>query len=820
MYYNRVSKIELQSSKKNKEGHTEYLINAFYQDLLNPIQFKSRYSTLLELHKALIPLNKKDSLPQFPGKNLFGTKSQDLILKRLSDINEYFDNLLRLPQLGGYSIIIYFINNKSVVKKELCWRLQVRNRIELFKYYFKEKKPISNTLNQKVYKLIKNNQPFVLKKYGLDDEINKKDPSSLQSWRVTVDQFSNRVSKIKSDKYLSMIEQLFINSDPYRKCNCKSKEFYTKLWIVSPYYESTLESEIDLRYKNKKSFSSNEIMDIFRNIMKGLEELYINQLYHRNLKPSNVGILKQNQKFVYQLMDYHDLLLRKKEKSMAQGNANSNRYSINLAYKSPKRISQIRLTDNSKNSDEDYKNFDMYALGIILLQLCLVLPTSELQGFQEISQLRDDMINNQLQQIKQKYDESLYQYICVLLNKSTLSVFSNQDKYQLQKLSIFDIVYSKLFNNHQSDINQNATQNSPQVSPPKNNENNISSTKALSEQSTTCGSSSQDIENQQKQADQEIQQEKQGILEYADECFILKFQQNTENLIQQKKTQHILRILLSECNLNNEQIKEQLQCIKEPSNFKGYASICLAKNQITNSLGIILKDFLLSLENIDSISIDLKESQNISAHLILNILESIEERKQITVLLIDISKCPQITSECINSIIIKASQISHLLLFSLYFFKQLNNILKKVIFIFIQIQFKSQRRNSVITRNAILIIQILTINQIHVHILSSKSYNIINQKFQQIYQYKIQFQIHNLPKKVKKIFYFKNLLYLVLYENYLHLCNIIIKFYKKIALFILFFNLYLLKKFPILNQIFYLINQIISLLIKQVSQRK
>ncbi|KAL4474477.1 hypothetical protein ABPG72_016155 [Tetrahymena utriculariae] len=690
MYYSRVSKIEIISSKKNKEGHTEYCINAYYQNLMNPIQFKSRYSTLLELHKSLIPLNKKDSLPQFPGKNLFGTKSQDLIQKRLSDINEYFDVLLKTPQLGGLSIIINFINNKSTVKKELCWQLQVRNRIELFKYYLKEKKPISNTLNQKVYKLIKNGQPFVLKKYGLDDEM--KDSSSLEDWRTTVDSFSHRISKIRSDKYLSMIEQLFINNDPQRKCKCKPKKFFTKLWIVTPYYENTLESEIDFRFKNKKSFSSNEIMEIFKNIMRGLEELYINQLYHRNLKPQNVGIVKQSQKSVYQLMDYHDLLLKKKEKTMAQGNGNSNRYSINLAYKSPKRISQIRLITNSKNRDEDYKNFDMYALGIILLQLCLVLPTSELQGFQDISQLRDEMIDNQLQQIKQKYDESLYQHICVLLNKSTLlSVFSNQDKDQLQKLSIFDIVYSKLFNVQQNNNkNKNTTQISPQVSPPKNNENNISSAKNLSEQSTTCGSSSQDIENQQKQADQEIQQEKQGILEYADECFILKYQQNSENLIQQKKTQHILRILLSELNLDNEQIKQQLLYVKEPSNFKGYASISLAKNEITNDLGIILKDFILSLENIDSISIDLKESQKISANLILNILESIQERKQINRLLIDISKCPQITSECINSIIIKVSQISHLLLFSLYFF---NSNLNEETLLQLEIlsqQFKSQ----------------------------------------------------------------------------------------------------------------------------------
>ncbi|KAL4484628.1 hypothetical protein ABPG74_019805 [Tetrahymena malaccensis] len=688
MYYNRVQKIELISSNKNKEGHTDFCINAYYQDFLNPIQFKSRYSTLLELHKALIPLNKKDSLPQFPGKNLFGTKSQDLIQKRLSDINEYFDALLKVPQLGGMSIIIYFINNKCMVKKELCCQFQVKNRIELYKYYQKEKKPISNTLNQKVYKLIKNNQAYVLKKYGLDDQI--KDAKSLDSWRSSVDTLTLKLNKIRSNTYLSIIEQMFINSDPLRKCNCKHKDFYTKLWIISPYYENTLESEINYRFKNKKRFSTNEIMEIFKYIMKGLEELYSNQLYHRNLKPSNVGIVKQNQKTVYQLMDYQDLLIYKKENQMAQGNGNSNRYSINLAYKSPKRISQIRLTDKSQNRDENYKDYDMYALGIILLQLCLVQPTSELQGFQDYSQLRDEMIDNQLQQIKQKYDELLYQYISVLLNKSTLSVFINQDKDQLKKQSIFDIVYSKLFNIKQNNKNENISLISPQISPPKNNnENNISSAKNLSDQSTTYGSSCQDIENQQKQAEQEIQQEKQGILEYADECFILRNQQNPENTIQQKKTHHILRILLSESNLDNEQIKQQLQHIKEPLNFKGYASICLAKNEITNDLGVILKDFILSLENIDSISIDLKESQQISANLILNILESVDERKQISTLLIDISKCPQITSDCINSIITKASQISHLLLFSLYFFN--SNLNEENL---LQLEIKSQQFKS------------------------------------------------------------------------------------------------------------------------------
>lgn len=79
------------------------------------------------------------------------------------------------------------------------------------------------------------------------------------------------------------------------RCKCKVKEHMTKLWIINPFYDNTLEKEIFFRKNKRRLFSSNEIIDILKQILLGLEFLYKNNLYHRNLKPSNIGVIKKTQ---------------------------------------------------------------------------------------------------------------------------------------------------------------------------------------------------------------------------------------------------------------------------------------------------------------------------------------------------------------------------------------------------------------------------------------------------------------------------------------------------------------------------------------------
>ena len=56
----------------------------------NIIDFKERYSSLLDLHNLLLSETNSKNFPKFPPKKFFGSNSETFIIKRQKELNSYF----------------------------------------------------------------------------------------------------------------------------------------------------------------------------------------------------------------------------------------------------------------------------------------------------------------------------------------------------------------------------------------------------------------------------------------------------------------------------------------------------------------------------------------------------------------------------------------------------------------------------------------------------------------------------------------------------------------------------------------------------------
>ena len=57
--------------------------------------FLSRYSELLEIHQQFKKDNKKNSIPEFPPKQLFGSENEQFMEQRKKSLENYFSNILK-----------------------------------------------------------------------------------------------------------------------------------------------------------------------------------------------------------------------------------------------------------------------------------------------------------------------------------------------------------------------------------------------------------------------------------------------------------------------------------------------------------------------------------------------------------------------------------------------------------------------------------------------------------------------------------------------------------------------------------------------------
>ena len=90
-----------------KEGHMHYIINVEKNG--QNFSFTERYSGLRGLNEAMRKSTNKLTFPKFPPKKFFGSEEEKFIIKRQQEINTYFENICKDPDLSTLPPLIKFI---------------------------------------------------------------------------------------------------------------------------------------------------------------------------------------------------------------------------------------------------------------------------------------------------------------------------------------------------------------------------------------------------------------------------------------------------------------------------------------------------------------------------------------------------------------------------------------------------------------------------------------------------------------------------------------------------------------------------------------
>jgi hypothetical protein len=107
------------------KDYVEYIIQLIEtNNPNNVIEFRERYSSLLNLHNSLEKEANSKNFPKFPPKKYFGNLNEDFIIKRQKDLNVYFktifenQNFFNLKSLQNWIKNIINSNKPKIQKKE------------------------------------------------------------------------------------------------------------------------------------------------------------------------------------------------------------------------------------------------------------------------------------------------------------------------------------------------------------------------------------------------------------------------------------------------------------------------------------------------------------------------------------------------------------------------------------------------------------------------------------------------------------------------------------------------------------------------------
>ena len=110
----------------------------------NIIEFRERYSNLLNLHYILLKESGSNNFPKFPPKRIFGNMKEDFVLEREKDLKTYFQKIFENQEFYKLKSLQNWIdniikNNKTKNKKEENIK---NNNIIIDKYKKKEEEYI------------------------------------------------------------------------------------------------------------------------------------------------------------------------------------------------------------------------------------------------------------------------------------------------------------------------------------------------------------------------------------------------------------------------------------------------------------------------------------------------------------------------------------------------------------------------------------------------------------------------------------------------------------------------------------------------------
>ena len=133
-----------------KDNHIHYKINVEKNG--KNFSFLERYSGLRVLNDTMKKYTNKPTFPKFPPKKFFGSEEEKFIIKRQQEINTYFENICKDPDLSTLPPLIKFIEDK-ISKQNLSENTEQIKK-ENIKIEEKELKKSLKNSNEKDYEKI------------------------------------------------------------------------------------------------------------------------------------------------------------------------------------------------------------------------------------------------------------------------------------------------------------------------------------------------------------------------------------------------------------------------------------------------------------------------------------------------------------------------------------------------------------------------------------------------------------------------------------------------------------------------------------------
>ena len=182
-----------------KDNHIHYKINVEKNG--KNFSFLERYSGLRVLNDTMKKYTNKPTFPKFPPKKFFGSEEEKFIIKRQQEINTYFENICKDPDLSTLPPLIKFIEDKiskqnlsentEQIKKENIKIEEKELKKSLKNSNEKDYEKIVKELNKKLYEMDK----ILYDKENVNDNDNDTFIQYFKNNKINFEDFNIKLEK-------------------------------------------------------------------------------------------------------------------------------------------------------------------------------------------------------------------------------------------------------------------------------------------------------------------------------------------------------------------------------------------------------------------------------------------------------------------------------------------------------------------------------------------------------------------------------------------------------------------------------------------------
>lgn len=186
------------------EGRTRFMHRLCTENLPCPVfKFSTRYSVLLNLHLELKELFDEADLPTFPKKKWLGGRSEGFLSKRISQLNDYFTQILQNPAINPSEPLMRLISPTRPLNIIVIGGSSVGKQylIELFLRCSSENYPGPQSKNSMVGQEILKSTPIDLL---VDEKLYRISSLDIKTFNGREDQERGFLNEALADKHAAV----------------------------------------------------------------------------------------------------------------------------------------------------------------------------------------------------------------------------------------------------------------------------------------------------------------------------------------------------------------------------------------------------------------------------------------------------------------------------------------------------------------------------------------------------------------------------------------------------------------------------------------